>query len=156
MPCEKPLWQLDWRKKSWAGVECQTSAFQVNGIHCCHFIFLLKKLNGSCPRLYRAKYTGHWPLTLPPHHTSPVLPSTKTMMKKTNIIDPMRCIISEKKMFCLPWTLFKALPRDFSSNKNFNKIGRSGKMKPDHCHKATISQGRKISPSFRWRAALIG
>lgn len=91
----------------------------------------------------RTQGTGHWQLLLPHHRSSPVLPSTKTHDGKTNIIHPMRCITPQEKNVLFTMNTFKALPNDLSSSKNFYKIGRSGKRKPDHHHKTTFKKGRK-------------
>lgn len=47
-----------------------------------------------------------------------------------------------KKMICLPWTLFRVLPKNFSSNRNFYKIE---KIWQNEARSSTqsYSQGRK-------------
>lgn len=50
----------------------------------------------------------------------------------------MRCITPREKNVLFTMNTFQSIAKDFSSDKNFYKIGRSGKMKPDHYHIATF------------------
>lgn len=136
--CEEPLWQLGWRRR-WAGLEHQASAFQVTEIYC-HFFFSLKEIDGICPRIYRAENPGHRALTVSPP-SSPLQPSPP-FYKDTRWKN--KCYIShemhypQEKNVLFTMNTFQSIAKDFSSGKNFYKIGRSGKMKPDHYHKTTF------------------
>lgn len=126
VPCDKPLWDLGWRRGL---LEGQASAFQVNGIHCHHFS-PLKEIVGSLSWAlwsweHRAEATDSCSSLIITLAQSSLYKDT---WWKNKYNTSHEIYYPWKKCLVYHEHFSKFCQKKFSSNKNFYKIGRSCKM----------------------------